>query len=227
MTTLWLTRVIPDVRNHEARRDFKNTVQLHYRVMDLFPDNLGDEARRQLGVLFRLEETPAGPYLLLQSRIPPDLTKLPPGYGSGQSSALSPLLDVLRPGLPVRYRIDANAVRKPGKTTRALYDVKPVVPLSGAAAEEWWHRQAEISGLKLESVHARRLESASGVRPKGGHRVHHARTRFEGIAHVLDQHLLRSRIEGGIGRGKAYGCGLLSLAPAPPNLSSDRATANR
>lgn len=214
MTPLWLTRIVPDPRSREARRDFRNAVELHRRVMTLFPDGLGDQARRQLGILFRAEETTAGTYLLLQSRTRPDLDKLPPEYGHGDSRPLTPLLEALRPGLPIRYRIDASAIRKPRKTTQELYGLKPIVALTGPAAEDWWQRQAEKSGLKLDSVHATRLEAAGGV--KGKQRIHNHRTRFEGNALVDDPHLLRQCVEEGIGRGKAYGCGLLSIAPARP-----------
>ncbi|MFJ8364391.1 type I-E CRISPR-associated protein Cas6/Cse3/CasE [Streptomyces sp. NPDC093984] len=214
MTTIWLTRIIPNPRNRQASRDFRNAVELHYRVMKLFPDNLGDQARKQLGILFRAEETPQGPYLLLQSRTQPDVNLLPPDYGQADTRPLNPLLDALRPGLPVRYRIDANAVRKPGRKTQELYGLKPVVALTGPAAEEWWRRQAEQSGLKVDTVHATRLIAASGVKNQGKQRIHNARTRFEGNAIIRDPDPLRRRVEEGIGRGKAYGCGLLSLAPA-------------
>ncbi|WP_078865062.1 MULTISPECIES: type I-E CRISPR-associated protein Cas6/Cse3/CasE [unclassified Streptomyces] len=214
MTTIWLTRIIPNPHNRQASRDFRNSVELHYRVMKLFPHNLGDQARRQLGILFRAEETPQGPYLLLQSLTQPDLNLLPPGYGTADTRPLNPLLDALRPGLPVRYRIDANAVRKPRKTTQELYNLKPVTALTGPAAVEWWQRQAEQSGLKVGTVHATRLAAASGLKAQGKQRIHNTRTRFEGDALISDPELLRRRIAEGIGRGKAYGCGLLSLAPA-------------
>jgi CRISPR system Cascade subunit CasE len=217
MTTLWLTRIIPDPHSREARRDFRNAVELHYRVMKLFPDNLGDQARRQLGVLFRAEETPQGSHLLLQSRTRPDLTALPPHYGHADSRPLTPLLDALRTGMPVRYRIDASAVRKPRKTTQELYGLKSIVALTGPAAVQWWQNQANQAGLKLDTVHTTRLDAATGTKGQDKQRIHNARTRFEGNALVSDPALLRQRVEEGIGRGKAYGCGLLSLAPAPPD----------
>ncbi|MFI0511180.1 type I-E CRISPR-associated protein Cas6/Cse3/CasE [Streptomyces sp. WSLK1-5] len=216
MTTLWLTRIIPNPQNQQARRDFRNAVDLHYSVMKLFPDDIGDEARKQLGILFRAETTPQGTYLLLQSRTRPNLDALPADYGSADSRPLTPLLDALRPGLPVRYRIDASAVRKPRKSMQQLYNLKPIVALTGAAAVEWWERQAERAGLKLTATHATRMEPAAGLKAGTKQRVNNARTRFEGNALIQDPDLLRQRIEEGIGRGKAYGCGLLSLAPAGP-----------
>jgi CRISPR system Cascade subunit CasE len=36
---------------------------------------------------------------------------------------------------------------------------------------------------------------------------------FDGIAVIKDAELVRAAVQTGIGRGKAYGCGLLSIAP--------------
>ncbi|MCM3266843.1 type I-E CRISPR-associated protein Cas6/Cse3/CasE [Streptomyces thermoviolaceus] len=220
MTTLWLTRVMPDLRNRQARADLASAVNLHHRVMKLYPDGIGDQARKQLGVLFRSEDGPRGPQLLIQSRVRPDLGKLPTNYGTAETKPLTPLLEALRPGLFVRYRIAANAIRKPGKTTRALYHLNSVIPLTGTAAEEWWIRQAENGGLKIHSVHSTPLDTARGTSTRGRQpdartrqTVVHARTRFEGTALIQDADLLRQRLADGIGKGKAYGCGLLTLAP--------------
>lgn len=220
MNTLWLTRIRPDLRSREVRSDLGNPVSLHRRVMTLYPHGLGEEARRQLGVLFRSDEGADGPQLLIQSRVQPDLEKLPRTYGAGVSKPLTPLLEALQPGLPIRYRIAANAVRKPGKSTREIYKLGSIIPLTGAAAEEWWIRQAETAGLKIHSVHSIPLDTAhcsrgtpQGRGAKPSQAITLARTRFEGSALIQDAALLCQRLADGIGRGKAYGCGLLSIAP--------------
>jgi CRISPR system Cascade subunit CasE len=217
--TLWLTRIQPDLRHRDVRRDLASAVGMHHRLMMLFPDGLGATARTQLGVLFRTEDAtgPArDPRILVQSRERPDLERLPGGYGTATTKDISAVLKLLTTGLTVRYRIDANAVRKPGHTTRAATGAKAIVPLSGADADDWWARQAEErSGLKLTSTHSTPLTAARGERGQDKSHIKHARTRFEGTALVTDHHTLRQRILEGIGRGKSYGCGLLSLAPLP------------
>ncbi|MEC3994108.1 type I-E CRISPR-associated protein Cas6/Cse3/CasE [Actinacidiphila sp. DG2A-62] len=219
--TVWLTRIVPDPRSAQARKDTQGraaAMHLHRRLMSLFPYDLGAAARAQLGVLFRTEDTPDGPHVLLQSGERPDTTLLPDGYGTATSRPLDPLLDALRPGLTIRYRCVASPVRKPGATTRAAYRLPPVVALHGTAADEWWLRQAEAGGLKPLDVHSLPLDAVSGPRgtngPAADQRVRHARIRFDGTAAIIDPDLLRAKITEGIGRGKAYGCGLLSIAPA-------------
>ncbi|WP_328982857.1 type I-E CRISPR-associated protein Cas6/Cse3/CasE [Streptomyces mirabilis] len=215
--TLWLTRIQPDLRHRDVRRDLASAVGMHHRLMMLFPDDLGPTARNTLGVLFRIEDTagPArSPQILLQSREHPDPSRLPAGYGTTTTKDISALISLLKNGLAVRYRIDANPVRKPGHTTRAATGAKAVIPLSGTDADDWWARQAEErSGLKLTSTHTTPLTAARGERHQDKHHIRHTRTRFEGTAIVTDHTTLQQRILEGIGRGKSYGCGLLSLAP--------------
>ncbi|PWI05757.1 type I-E CRISPR-associated protein Cas6/Cse3/CasE [Streptomyces sp. NWU339] len=216
--TVWLTRIIPDPRSREARRDTAGAVDLHRRLMSLFPSDAGPQARAHFNVLFRTEDTPTGPHILMQSTHQPDPTRLPDGYGSHLTRPLDALLDALRPGLTIHYRCVANAVRKPGATTRTAYNLPAVVPLSGAAADEWWLRQADTCGLKPLALHSQPLDAAQGLRGTRNsgaqHRVRHARTRFDGTAAIIDPDQLRTKITEGIGRGKAYGCGLLTIAPA-------------
>ncbi|MCX4690701.1 type I-E CRISPR-associated protein Cas6/Cse3/CasE [Kitasatospora purpeofusca] len=213
--SLWLTRIVPDRRSREARRDGTNAVDLHHRVMSLFPDDVADTtARQDLGVLFRTETASDGGHrILLQSSLPPDLNRLPPDYGPGTTKSLAPLLDAVRPGLAVRYRIAANPIRKPGRTTRELYNLSAVVPLRGAAADGWWTRQAENAGLQVTTLHSTPLDAARGARRSDQRPIKHDRVLFEGTAVITDADRLRSRLSDGIGKGKAYGCGLLSIAP--------------
>ncbi|KOV35303.1 CRISPR-associated protein [Streptomyces sp. XY431] len=213
--SMWLTRIVPDQRSREARRDGTNAVDLHHRLMSLFPDDIAaTAARHDLGVLFRTETaSDGGRQILLQSNLAPDLTRLPPGYGTGATKSLAPLLAAMRPGLAVRYRIAANPIRKPGRTTRDLYNLSAVVPLRGAAADDWWTRQADSAGLRLTTLHSTPLDASRGTRRSDQRHIKHDRVLFEGTARITDTELLRTRLTAGIGKGKAYGCGLLSIAP--------------
>ncbi|WP_138905775.1 type I-E CRISPR-associated protein Cas6/Cse3/CasE, partial [Streptomyces albidochromogenes] len=157
--TLWLTRIVPNARSRDPRRDLAGAVGMHRRIMSLFPSDAGPDPRARLGILFRTEDTPAGPHLLIQSTHEPDSSLLPDDYGTVLSRPLDALINAIRPGLTIRYRCAASPVRKPGATTRALYNLPPVVPLTGAAADEWWLRQADQSGLKLLTHHSQPLDT--------------------------------------------------------------------
>ncbi|MGW7352969.1 type I-E CRISPR-associated protein Cas6/Cse3/CasE [Streptomyces sp. NPDC054784] len=219
--TVWLTRILPDLRSPQAQLETTAGhvgLGLHRRLMSLFPDDAGPDPRARYGVLYRAETTPGGRQILLQSTHEPQLDKLPADYGTSATRTLDTLLDALQPGQTLHHRCVANAVRRPGHTTRTLYGLPAVVPLHGTAAEEWWERQSESAGLKPLTLHSQPLDAASGRAGQRGTKsdrnVKHARTQFDGTAAVMDPDLLRQKIHDGIGRGKAYGCGLLTIAPA-------------
>lgn len=212
-TELWITRIIPDYRSRAALGELRDVVRLHRRIMSLFPDGLGPDARRKAAVLFRIEEQETGFAILLQSAIKPSLERLPASYGTARCKSLAPLLNGLREGVNVHYRITANASRKLGKNTTAGRP-KQVIPLRGEEANEWWKRHASAAGLVLHSLHSRTLDVGTGKRSDNS-RITHARTQFDGTATVSDPEALFGRIRAGIGRGKAFGCGLLTIAPAP------------
>ncbi|MFH8672207.1 type I-E CRISPR-associated protein Cas6/Cse3/CasE [Streptomyces sp. NPDC018034] len=200
---------------------------LHRRMIR----SLGDSPRATAGVLFRLDTAHMGPpVLLVQTRVAVDTGRLPNGYAETQTRDMTPMLTALRPGLPVRYRFLGNAVRRCGRTSTAG-SWKQAIPLSGEDAARWWTDRASASGLALRSLlpstsdpmtayHApasRRGGRGAGTSPRQDKdiRVPYAATLYEGVAVVRDPVKLRVALLAGIGRGKSYGCGLLSLAPAP------------
>lgn len=227
-TTATLTRIRLNRRSQAVRRDLADAVSLHKSVMLLAPDDLGENPRQQAGLLFRLEDatddTP--PTLLVQSHQPPDLTRLPHHYGTAETRPLHPMLQALTPGRPVRYRITANA----SATRRVLDDHQPVnnqhgrkiIALHGDDALAWWQRRAHQAGLTLTTTAitpARFPRKRRHPTAKSSEQTHqpgpvHVLTRFDGLATITDPDQLRHALLTGIGRGKPYGAGLLTLAPA-------------
>ncbi|MFE0590865.1 type I-E CRISPR-associated protein Cas6/Cse3/CasE [Micromonospora echinospora] len=203
--TAWLTRIALDLRHPAARRDLRDIAAVHRRVMSLVPDGLGDQPRQQAGVLFRLDHTSVGPVLLVQTTLPPEPARLPDGYGTVATRDLRPLVDALTNGMAVHYRIAANASKRAWKGDSA----GKVVALSGPQAEQWWQRKAEATGLVLRHLHAQPQPAARGRAVP----IRHAITLFEGQAVIADADQVRAAVLSGIGRGRSFGCGLLSLAP--------------
>ncbi|GAA3196767.1 MULTISPECIES: type I-E CRISPR-associated protein Cas6/Cse3/CasE [Streptomyces] len=216
--TTWLTRLTLDSSRGDVREELRNAVAMHRRVMSLFPDLPGiEEARHHLGVLHRVEQGERWAVLMVQSNKEATPEQLPDGYATDSASRnIEPLLDALAHGRRLSYRCDASPVRRPGHTTRELYKNLPrVVALHGRHADEWWYRRAGLAGLKIHTHLSHPLDAAVGRRGKGNgtQKVRHHRVRFEGTAEIIDPDALRAAMTGGIGRGQAYGCGLLTIAP--------------
>ncbi|MFF7772704.1 type I-E CRISPR-associated protein Cas6/Cse3/CasE [Streptomyces massasporeus] len=207
-----IARIRLNPHSRDVQRDLRDATQMHRTVMRMVPDNLGDAPRQQAGLLYRLEETDTSSTLLVQATTL-DPARLPTGYGQADVKSLAPMFTALRKGLGVRYRIVLN----PAKRERLSLEDKGkrgrIVPLTGADADQWWLRRAAEAGLDL---HVLTPTSMEPVRPRGRDAtcMRHSLLRYDGTATVTDPGALEDAVIQGIGRGKPYGAGLLSLAPA-------------
>ncbi|AOS64820.1 type I-E CRISPR-associated protein Cas6/Cse3/CasE [Actinoalloteichus hymeniacidonis] len=207
--TIWLTRIQPNLRNPRTRADLHDFVGLHRTVMSLFPERLGEAPRRQAGALFRVDSGPAGDQLLVQSSLRPEATRLPADYGTVRTTELTALLAALSNGMAVHYRLVANTSKRLAKDNER-YRRGQLVALKGGEVLEWWQRRSAQHGLALASTEA---SAVTTPRSKDRTAIRHARTRFQGVATVSDVELLREAVLTGVGRARAYGCGLLSVVP--------------
>jgi CRISPR system Cascade subunit CasE len=207
----WLVQILADERHRDVRRDLADVERLHQRLMMLVPDDLGADARALAGLLFRVERQQGRTRVLVQTRLEPDTHRLSPGYGRAEVRKLGPFLDGLTAGAPVHYRITANAAKRGGRGAGRLEG--KIIPLRGAAADDWWTRRALRCGLALRTLTGTPLDDVTGAR--GTARIRHALTRFDGLGVITDPDAARRAILDGVGRAKSYGAGLLSLAPLP------------
>lgn len=215
-----LARIVLNQRSREARRDLRDATEMHRTLMRMVPDGLGDTPRQTAGLLYRVDVADTHTAVLVQATTELDPATLPADYGRTQVKDLAAMFASLSKGLGVRYRITANPTKRARaestertETTGRTRPPGRVVPLAGHEADEWWTRQAAVAGLELRTgvatpvqpVRSRR-EAAKGMR--------HSLVRFDGTATVTDPDALAEAVRRGIGRGKSYGAGLLSLAPA-------------
>jgi CRISPR system Cascade subunit CasE len=203
MTTL--TRLQLDPRHRDVRRDLADIHRLHRRIMSLLADGLGDNPRQAGGALWRLEPNTT-PLLLVQTAEPPAIDRLPAGYADAQSRDLGSVLSAIRPGLRLRYRVTVNPVQQNGNTGR-----RTAVPR--AALPEWWAKRTARIGLDDIAPAAFTSEPTRHGTTPAGNRLTIAAARIDGTATVTDPELLRQALIDGVGRGRSYGCGLLTIAP--------------
>lgn len=206
--TLWLTRIRLNLRNYLTRAEFADAVKLHKRLMSLLPDQLGEHPRQQAGLLYRIDETRTSTDLLFQTQTEPDLAKLPPNYGGIAQRNLEPLLESLNTGMTVHYRLAGNACKR---LPRGSSHPGKLAPLHGHDAEQWWLTRASYCGLQITALTATPQPAITGRRPQAA--IRHNVIRYDGTATITNPDALRHTIHSGVGRGKAHGCGLLSLAP--------------
>jgi len=194
-------------QDRRCRKDMADPQDMHRSLMSMFPHAPdGSESPRQhFGVLWRIEPA-SSPTVLVQSSQAPDFDKLPSGYASCRTKPIDDHLASLTTGLAIAYRVVLNPVKI---SRRSDAETRTVIPSGERAA--WWTSLAPKMGLHLHDapaltgLHDRHLRRA-------GTRFPLYSVRVDGAAEIVDPDLLRTAVADGIGRAKAWGCGLLTVA---------------
>ena len=234
---MYLSRLILNPRSRDVRRDLANCQDLHRTLLRAFPPESGGPAavRRKHGVLHRLEEHPRTrmPSLLVQSETPPDWSRLPEKYLTPpedehqECKNIESLVDTIEQGRQLRFRLRANPTRKVNTKTQPGEGKNNGrrEPLRTEQEQiDWMRRKAEAGGFELLSVRAspgvpnlrviedRAINAARGKKSNGRRMTFHS-VLYEGCLRVVDPKAFRECLRAGIGSAKAYGFGLLSIAP--------------
>ena len=214
-------RLNPDSRS--VRRDLGNRQDMHRTVLSGFPES-SDSLRAAHEVLFRLDldTRRSRGSMLVQSAIEPswDLLRddylLSPFDSEVDLKSLDQVLERIAVGQRYAFRLVANPTIKRGTSLKSEHaDARRNgrrVPVPDDALDGWLVRKAEASGMVLRGARWLRLPNVLGFR--SNKRLSFAAVQFDGSFEVIEPFMLRSAITGGIGSAKAYGFGLLSLAPA-------------
>ncbi len=192
-----LTRLILNPENPHARRDLASAYNMHRTLARAFAP---DEARPPARFLWRLEEGP--PAVLVQSAAEGDWAALAaqPGYlARGLEAKHVSRERLVEAGRRFAFRLLANpTVCRAGKRFPLIRE---------EAQTAWLERQGAQHGFVV-------LSAAVTGRSRSVHKnIVAARVRFDGVLQARDPGQLREALTAGIGPSKAFGCGLLSLAP--------------
>ncbi|WBT08236.1 type I-E CRISPR-associated protein Cas6/Cse3/CasE [Corynebacterium sp. SCR221107] len=210
MTTL--TRVLLNPERRQARRLITNPQVMHAAVRAAFPPDLNESAR----VLWRLDKREHEHVLYIVGPEASDASHIVEQAGWATRPAeianYAPFADALLRGQHWNFELVANPTKsvpvKGGKRGK-------VVPLVGDEGQSAWlldraqrHGFVAKECVIVERNHLRFAKSAEDNRRK----VTLGTVRYRGVLEVTSPELLRAALFGGIGRGRAYGCGLLTLA---------------
>ena len=198
-----LTRLRLDPRSAQARRDLSDAYEMHRTLVRAFVCAPDQSPPR---ILWRAEPAAAwsDPIVLVQSQEIGNwsvLEDLPNYLKSGvETRELSPE-QWLHTGERFRFRLFANpTVTRDGKRQGLT---------SEDAQLAWLARQGVRCGFSVEAALVTGTELLGSRKPD--HRISLLKACFEGRLQVSDAALLAQALSTGIGPGKAFGCGLLSL----------------
>lgn len=204
------------ILQQQANRD-----RSHRLIWTLFDDD--PDARRD----FLWREVKEGERYLIQSQRPPRDAQS--GLWALETRAFAPSFAT---GERLRFVLRANPVRsRPGRPPRdrrvdVVMDRR--FPLGPDARRAWGREDTEAAlldwlyarearlGLRFEREHCLAMSYRPltvGLSPKR-EPIRLTLADYQGLAEVTDPAALTAAVTAGVGKGKAYGCGLLLLRPA-------------
>ena len=205
---MYLSRVELDSTRRSTMAALAAPQKLHGAVESAFT---GERRRR----LWRLDRLGERLYLLLLSEDVPELSGVVEQFGTGaaaETRSYDPLLQRVEPGSSWQFRLTANP-------TKCCKDPKTPAERGTVAAhcstkyqKQWLLDRAAKHGFALreEEFTVTRVQwqhfAKHGTRP-----VTLLAVTYEGILRVTDPEQFRALLCQGMGRGKAYGLGLMTV----------------
>lgn len=205
---MYLSRAELDPTRRSTMTALVSPQKFHGAVESAFP---GERCRR----LWRLDTLGGKLYLLLLSEDMPDLTGLCEQFGTGappETRPYDPLLERVTQGSRWQFRLTAN----PTHTQKDPADLQkrgtPKPYYQEEKQEQWLLKQAEKHGFAIpEGMFQVTRKQTYHFLKNGRHPVTLLAVTYEGILQVTDPEKFRELLCGGIGRGKAYGLGLMTI----------------
>lgn len=209
---MYLSRIELDVQKGDTRRAIVSPQIMHASIENCFPDMEGAKARK----LWRLDRLRGKLYLLLLSPDQPVFQKFSkqfcPPDALGEVKDYDVLLSRIEQRQRWRFRLRGNAVHSVSKQRESRGKVYAHVTIEQQRG--WLIKKASTCGFALD-------ENAFDVTESDVIRFWRKSEKkpvtlgiavFEGILEVTDAEQFKNSLTQGIGRAKAYGCGLLTVA---------------
>lgn len=199
---MYLSQLQLDPHSQAVRRDLHSPWELHRSLWSAFPEHLHKTDER---ILWRLDAArDGGACVLVQSQDQPDWGKLLSKYRhycsvAPQTKSFDPDLQA---GQRLRFRLRANpSVKREGKR-RSL--------INSADQLAWLNRQGERGGFQPLAVDV--LDEGTRRFKKDDSHAQLCVVLYEGELIIKDINAFKTTLQNGIGHGKGFGLGLLSIA---------------
>lgn len=219
---MYLSRLLLNPRARQVQREIGDPYQLHRTIMAAFPEALPTGER----VLHRLDSNPrtGQVMLLVQSQTVPDWNGL---AGKDYLLPVDPFSDLENPavkavhltfqvGQRLAFRLRANPIKRLFRDIPE-YNLKKGqrIGLFKEEEQQAWlqHKGNEHGGFTVVAATVGN-EGFRGGWTKEQHKLKHFAVCFDGVLRVTNPDQFQETLRTGIGSGKAFGFGLLSVAPA-------------
>lgn len=203
---MYLSRMILNPRSKQVRSELANPYEMHRTIGSIFSDVCYQDAH----ILFRVDinQHTGIPTILIQSTHEPDWSALPENgylFDADENPATKVMNLKFEPNQVFVFRLRANPTKRDKASGKRI----------GLRREEeqieWLVRKGKDNGFAVVSCRA--IPEGIKRMSKGGTKMSFLSVRFDGVLQVTDADKLLHAVEAGIGPAKAFGFGLLSLAP--------------
>jgi CRISPR system Cascade subunit CasE len=207
-----LHRIHLDLRCKEVRRDLADPYQMHSTLCRAFSPPEKNVSPGEF--LWRLEpetDSKGNARLILQSRSVPEWSRIEfAGYFHGTPDP--PLdfftrlgLDKGQAGKVFRFRLRANpCITRAGKRLGLMQLEEQL---------SWLKRKGESHGFEVQGVQTSEDKMLTGQRRNSSDSLRIFSVLFDGMLKIKEPEPFREAVTKGIGHGKAFGLGLLSIIP--------------
>ena len=206
---MYLSRIQLSLTERSTMKALADLKYFHEALESCFP---GDRPR----TIWRIDQLKENLYILVLSEERTDLSPFckmfSPSEDSWQTKDYEPLLERVKKGSVWRFRLSANptyyAKAKDPITVRGKVHAHKTTEHQ----REWLIKQSLKNGFQLAADGFEITENKwLQFRKSSGNVVTILSVTYEGLLIVTDADLFRKALVNGIGRGKAYGMGLLTV----------------
>jgi CRISPR system Cascade subunit CasE len=211
---MYLSRVILNTQREGARRLISSPQRMHAGVMKSFSDWALRETSTQGRPLWRLDQNGKDTLLYVLSPAQPDFTHLVEQAGRKNdqygvaTKDYAPVLKNIEDGKEYLFKTVLNPV----KTIQG----KRVPHLTNVQRKQWLIARSETHGFRVEETqfdNTKNTELRFTKQAEGKTlQVSLSQATFQGHLTVTNTDLFKKTLCEGLGKGKAYGMGLITLA---------------
>lgn len=220
---MYLSRIALNTRRKYTMIALASSQILHAAVESSFPPSAEKEGRN----LWRIDQLGNTLYLLVLSTNKPDFSHIVEQFGwpsseqKWETKEYSQLMERIKTGQRWQFRLRANPVHSVKQLNDAITQEqakrgKVYAHVTAAQQEKWLLDRAAKHGFSLQEGSFRVVQCEVRQFLRQLKPVTLGIATFEGILEVSDVDLFLRTLTCGIGRARAYGCGLMTIARVVP-----------
>ena len=207
---MFFSKFYLDIKNPSVKQCLRNCQDMHRSIMRMFNDT---GTREQLGILYRIFDQSNRLALYMISQKKPDYLLIQEyGFLLDNCRDISNLSDKLLNGMVLSFDTVVCPCKKvwDGSSKNS----KRVMLRTGKEREEWLNERAAKNGFNIEWLREEDEVKVQGAhKPDQGGQMNHRGIHFKGVLKIMDKDAFYKAYTTGIGPEKAYGFGMLLVAP--------------